>query len=235
MQTDSATVEPYLQRELKPGEQLLWSGRPDLARRVKNTGSVNTSYIIYSVLAIAMVFLIIFDIHLLTYESTFSSRSDPFTIFLLLIGIVLLGLYLYRIYALFNVTQKSNNNLRNTIYGITNQRVIVMTSTGQSFAVKSHAQSDIGQIIRTETSEGWGDVSYGIPHSRQVGWRTVASVDKLVGVPNARLVEDILIRTFKSPSAPPQQTWYAQLPVATSQAYPPVPQQYMPQPSQPQE
>ena len=235
MQARPITIDLRLQSELKPGEQLLWWGRPDLARRVKNIGSVNASYLIYGILAVAMIGLVIFDANLLIEETAFSDGPQPFTIFMLLFSILLVGVYFYRIYAVFSIMQANNNNLRNTIYAITNQRILVMTQTRQNFAVKSHAHNDIGQITRTETGEGWGDVSYGIPRTRQIGLRTVAVVDKLVGIPNARLVEDILIRTFKNPSVPPQQTWYAPQPTEVPQPYYPPAQQQPRPPFQPQE
>jgi hypothetical protein len=230
MQTGPLQVDPYLQNELKPGEQLLWWGRPDPAHRVKSTGTVNTNYIIYGALAIAMVFLLFFDIHLINEESTDFSSPDPLTIGLLIISIILLSVYMYRIYMLYSATQKSTRNLRNTIYGITNRRIIVMTLVGQNFAVKSHTQSDIGQITRTETGGGWGDVGYGVPRAMQVGMRATTIVDKLAGVPGARLVEDILIRTFKNVNAVPQQIWYSQPSV---EPYPPSPQQYIQPPQLP--
>lgn len=226
MQSQSVMID-YLQNEVKPGEQLLWWGKPEPSRKAKTPSTATAVYIVNGILAIFMVFLIAFDIHLLNEESSLFSGPDPFTVLLLIVAIGLLGLNLYRIYAAYSVAQKHITNLRHTIYGITNQRVIVMTAGTQGFAVNSYGANDIGQINRVETGDGWGDVSFGKPRHIQQGVRTLTIVEKLVGIPEVQKVADILTRTFKiaPPAAtPPAQTWYPQQP---AQPYPPTPQQYM--------
>lgn len=230
MQTGPAMID-QLQNEVKPGEQLLWWGTPDPARKAKAVNTTTTAYIIYGILSVLMAGLVIFDIHLLQEDIMWLSGPDPFTVLMLLIGLGLLGINLYRIYATYSVTQKQITNLRNTIYGITNQRVIVMTAGQQGFAVNSYTRNEMGQINRIETGDGWGDVSFGRPRQIQRGTRTLTIVEKLVGVSDVRRVEDILIRTFKNtpPAMVPGQ------PVLPVQSYPPMPQHYMQQPPQSRE
>lgn len=226
MLSGPSMVDSSLQQELKAGEQLLWWHRPDPAHRAK-TGSVQTiNLTIYSILALVMVALIIFDIQLFREESSLNG-IDSNTVILLLVSIVLLGVYLYRLFQLSHQRAQHATNLRNTIYGITNQRVIVMTATAQNFIVNSYRANDIGQINRVETGEGWGDVSYGKARHIQQGRRTLTIVEKLVGVPNVRQVEDLLVQTFKSAPAPgtPPVFYTAQTPPP----YPPTPQSYQPQ------
>jgi hypothetical protein len=226
-------VDPSLQQELKPGEQLLWWGKPDLARRVKTSGVQTINLTIYGILALVMVALIVFDIQLFREESSVGS-IDSNTVILLLVSIVLLGVYIYRLYQFSIQRTQYTTNLKHTTYGITNQRVIVITATAQHFIVNSYRANDIGQINRVETGEGWGDVSYGKIRHIQRGRRTISIVEKLVGLPNVRLVEDLLVTTFKGASG----TAPAFLPVQTPlppQSYPPTPQFYHLPPGQPQE
>src|SRR5579883_2720835 len=61
MQSEPMMVDPYLQHELKPGEQLLWWGRPDPKHRARTgnaSGVFITNIVIYSILAFVMVGLI---------------------------------------------------------------------------------------------------------------------------------------------------------------------------------
>lgn len=221
MQPQSVMID-YLQNEVKPGEQLLWWGKPELSRRAKTASTATVVYIVNGILAVLMLFLVAFDIHLLYEENSLLSEPDPFTILLLIVAIGLLGLNLYRIYAAYSTAQKYITNLRHTIYGITNQRVIVMTAGTQGFVVNSYGANDIGQINRVETGDGWGDVSFGKPRHVQQGARTLTLVEKLVGIPEVQKVADILTRTFKvTPSATPSA------PIWHPQQYPPTPQQYM--------
>ncbi|HET8846502.1 MAG TPA: hypothetical protein VFN35_33875 [Ktedonobacteraceae bacterium] len=202
MQVDAVLID-RLQNEVKPDEQLLWWGVPNPKRRVKAANPAVATYVVSGTLAIFMIALIIFNIYLFTEESRVSSGPDPFTVFLFIIAIVLLGVNAYRIYTAYTLTHKHATQLQQTIYGITNQRVIVMTLNGQGFAVNSYTASDIGQINRIETGDGWGDVSYGKPRQIQRGGRTLTIVEKMVGIPDAQRAADILTRTFKSPALPP--------------------------------
>lgn len=228
MQSEPMMVDPYLQHELKPGEQLLWWGKPDPRHRAR-TGNASalsmTNIIIYSILALVMVGLIIFDIQLFQEESALGG-IDSTTVFLFIISIVLLGVYLYRLSQFYRQHMRSIANLRNTVYGITNERVIVITTTPGQFFINSYRANDIGPINRIETGGGWGDVSYGKMRQVQRGFRTITIVEKLVGIPNARLVEDILSRTFKNTAPAPML--YSSTPPVPPQQYPPTPQHYMP-------
>jgi hypothetical protein len=226
MQPGPAMID-HLQNELKPGEQLLWWGIPDPARRAKTASTVTPAYILYGTLILLAIGLIAFNIHLISEEIALLEGPDLFTIILLVISIALLLINAYRIYVTYNTTHKYVNDLRKTIYGITNQRVIVMTAGTPSFSVNSYTREEMGQIIRVETDDGWGDVSYGKPRQIQRGGRILTIVEKLVGIPNVRKVEDLLIRTFKSPQ--PVPGGYPPQAEAPAQSYPPMPQHYMQQ------
>lgn len=226
MQSGPMMVDPYLQQEIKPGEQLLWWGKPDPAHRAR-TGNASstliTNIVIYSILALVMVGLVIFDILLFREESALDG-VDSTTVILFIVSIVLLGVYLYRLYRLYRQYMQSILNLRNTVYGITNERIIVITATPGQFFINSYRANDIGPINRIDTGGGWGDVSYGKMRQVQRGFRTITIVEKLAGIPNARMVEDILSRTFKS--AAPMSAFYPPQAPSLPQQYPPAPQHY---------
>ncbi len=246
MQQQQMMIDLSLQNELKPGEQLLWWGRCDPKRKAKSinintgigVGAQTANYIIYSVLAIAGLGLIFNALHLISEENNLFGRPDPTSIFLLLFSIVLLLLFVYRIYHMYSLTQRQTTNLRNTTYGITNRRVIVMIAKKQGPTVHSFTQNDIGQINRVETGGGWGDVAFGKVRQIQRGMRTLTITEKLQGIPNAHMVEDILVRTFKSPDASWSPEYVSQPQMQPH--YPPMLIQYptqqpAPPASQPQE
>jgi hypothetical protein len=233
MQSGPIMVDPSLQQELKPGEQLLWWGKPDIAHRVKTRSVQTINLTISIILALVMAALVVFSIQLFREESSIGS-IDSNTVILLLMSLVLLGIYIYRLYQFFSQRTHQTTNLKQTTYGITNQRVIVITATAQHFIVNSYRANDIGQINRVETGGGWGDVSYGKARHIQRGRRTITIVEKLVGIANVRLVEDLLVTTFKSDSgtAPAFSPALTPLP---PQPYPPTPQFYHLPQGQPQE
>ncbi|MGH2506476.1 MAG: hypothetical protein ACRDHZ_03530 [Ktedonobacteraceae bacterium] len=198
-------VDPALQNELKLDEQLLWWGRPDPMRKAKSASTQTASYIVFGVLAVVAIFLLYNNINLIFEEISFFGRPDSDSIFLLFVSLGLLFIPLYRFYIFYSIAQKRTNDLRQTIYGITNRRVIAMTANKQGLSVNSYTQNDIGQINRVETGGGWGDVAYGKVRQVQRGRNTISVTEKLQGIPNAHMVEDILSRTFGNYTQPPQQ------------------------------
>lgn len=248
MHQEPIMIDPSLQNELKPNEQLLWWGRPDPARMVKNTNTQMATVIVFGLLLLVAIGLIFNNLRLIFEEISFFGQADSNSYFLLFISFLLLCVPSYRLYLLYSQTQKRINDLRQTIYGITSQRVIVMTASKQSFAVNSYTHNDIGQINRIETGGGWGDVAYGKVRQIQRGTRTITITEKLVGIPNAHMVEDILSRTFQNrgqfvPQTPMQAQQYEHPPMllhyeqppqggyppqvlTQSQQYPPTPRQY---------
>lgn len=228
MQSETVLDNPQVQNEMKPGKHLLWWGKPNLAHRVKSH-IFYINPIIMGVLAIFSLWLVYNAWNLLIEEVGFDGNLQGSTLVLLIFCIVLFISCLARILLFYYQIQKNRANLLNTTYAITDRRIMVITATSKGLAVKSHTRGDIGQIVRAETGGGWGDVSYGIPRSQQAGFRSVTLVDKLAGIPNAGMVEDILMRTFKNSQPAPQQDWYPSYP--QQQPYPPQPQ-YNAQPAQ---
>lgn len=234
MQAEPMMVDPYLHSELRPNEQLLWWGKPDLAHSMKGNNYTVTLIVVWSVLAIILLALSIICASLLRTVMTIPVEWDVANlttlqismVALLLISLATFGICLYRLYLLWKLRHKHATDIKNTLYGITNQRVIVMTATRRGLAVASYTREDIGQISRVETGGGWGDVMYGKPRHIQRGTRQVAVVSKLAGIPNVRQVEDILTRTFKNTETPPVPPAIALQEMSQVQ-YPPAPEEYM--------
>lgn len=238
MQPQQMMIDPSLQNELKSGEQVLWWGRCDPKRRARATNTYIAYYILYGVLCVAFFFLLFSVIQLAQSENTYLSGISSSTIALLVGTFILFGVMLYRISLTYRQQARQTTDLRNTTYGITNRRVIVMIARKQGPTVHSFTQSDIGQINRVETGAGWGDVAFGKVRQIQRGMRMLTVTEKLQGIPNARMVEDILARTFKNMDAGWSQEYMPQ--PQMQPYYPPMLTQYPAQQpaspaSQPQE
>lgn len=234
-----APIDPSLQNELKAGEQLLWWGKPDPAHSVKVNNRLKTVMTIWIILAIILLALSLACALLLHTEMSFPetwtiaslATLAISTIVLLLVSIAVFVFCLNRVYLLWKAQRKHAVDIKNTLYGITDQRVIVMTGSKQGLIVSSYTREDIGQISRIETGGGWGDINYSKPRQIQRGMRSVAVVSRLAGVPDVRLVEDILTRTFKNVAPPVPQS---QQRPPTPAHYPPAPEEYIqPQVQQP--
>jgi hypothetical protein len=229
-----APIDPSLQNELKAGEQLLWWGKPDPAHSVKENNRLKNVMIIWRILAIILLALSLVCALLLRSEMAFPgtwaiaslASLEISTIVILLVTVTVFAFCLNRVYLQWKAQHKHATNVKNTLYGITNQRIIVMTATKQGLTVSSFTREDIGQINRIETGGGWGDIMFSKPRQIQRGTRSIAVVSKLGGIPNVRLVDDILTRTFKNvaPSAPPPPL---QPTPQTPTQYPPAPEDYM--------
>jgi membrane protein implicated in regulation of membrane protease activity len=101
-----------LQSSLRPGEQLLWCGRPD------------SSVVLVAADLIAIPFSIVWLAIALTWEFAVSATGGPPWFRLVGVPFVLIGVYLL---AGRFVTRWARK--RKTIYAITNQRVIVQTGS----------------------------------------------------------------------------------------------------------
>lgn len=202
------TIDPLIQRELKEGEQLLWWGQPEVKRRAKSSNNtLQVAAISYGLLAIIALIFIVVIAQLLQEESAYAFLSGIKVPSLMLLGAILVLLIFigYRAYVTYNQYKKPITALRNTVYGITDQRVLVIVKNTQGFSVNSYTRDNMGQLNRVETGEGWGDITFGKVRQMQSGLRSVLVAEKLVGVPNVRSVEDLLERTFKNVAPTSQQ------------------------------
>jgi hypothetical protein len=225
MRTETVLDNPFVQQELKPGEHLLWWGNPHPAHRIKPRPTFYVRPVIMGFLAIGSLVLLSFVWSLYQFVMDFDASIAGSILALFIACLLLFAVTTARVLIFIYQVRKHLTNLRNTTYAITDRRIMVITRTGKGVAVKSHTSGDIGQIVRVETGGGWGDISYGIPHTRQMGLRTTTLVDKMTGIPNAWMVEDILLRTFKHSQGAPQPSWHS----PQAQEYPPQSPAYVPQ------
>ena len=217
----ASTIDPLVLRELHPGEQLLWWARPDAQKRVTRETNVSRHLTAVVVLGIAVAFtlIIFFSIlrNFIMWGSPDGASLVTFLIFLLCIAFLIFRFIL----VLSRFDPRGTRLLRNTVYAITNQRIIVIT-VGKTYNVISQTPDQIGQLDRLERPDGWGDIIYGIGRSAQIGTRTVVRRAALAGIPDVRGVEALLVRTFKQPAytpPPARQETYGE-PAAPYTSYP---------------
>ncbi len=113
----------------------------------------------------------------------------------------------------------SRPNLKDTVYAITDSRIIMVTS-GKRLIVYSYGKEDIGILNRIERPDGSGDLifaanpqtfpygrntsaystsygAYGGTSSNMGTWGVATNAGKLLGITSVRDVERIVRRTFK--------------------------------------
>lgn len=197
----SDPIDPLLMQEVKPDEQVLWWSRPNLARRVRPENLLTLPTAISTVLALFFLLLTVLLAQLLLAERATPEGPNGLVLVFCCACLAFFALYLYKALRIFDQSRQYTQNLKKTLYAITDRRIIVLTPARGGLSVKSYTRDDIGQISRVETGAGWGDVSYGRPRLLQQGTQLFTLVEKLVGLPDVRTVEDLLVRTFKSPAA----------------------------------
>ncbi len=201
-------MEGVLERELEEGEELLWFGQPSTQSR--NRPAPTRLFTILAAIfgSIGLALLIPGIIFLAVLE--FFDAGLPLTI----IGGTFLLLSL--IYTICAITLRFP--LKNTLYAITDQRIIVLT-TGRNTIVDSYSKKDIGPITRVEQADGVGDLfftsqqgGYGYNYSYNYNyngtssssnsnstgnnWNRGMNKGKFIGVPAVREVERLIRRTF---------------------------------------
>lgn len=209
MQTQQE-IDALIANELEEGERVLWTDHPNPSNR-SSASPVMTFYILAAVFGLIGVMLILIgfivsvSVHDKSGADTLLGLSIPGVIFIfmaIIFGIVSL---VYR------------PNLKGTVYAITEQRIITVT-TGRTLIVYSYDKNDIGVLNRIEQPDGTGDLifaanrqaspysngyygasygSYGGTTSNMGTWGASTHAGKLVGIAHVRDVERIVRRTFK--------------------------------------
>ena len=198
MQQDSMiAVDPRILRELRPGEQLLWWGRPDPAYMSQR----HIPRLIFR----NFLFLSSFCMVLLLLDMVFVIFSIPPTI---VTQLNLLGLIFFlSLFLLFFIRQTINarvmygqvrtqlKGLGQTVYAITNQRIVEVFGN-EALRVFSYSRTDIDKIARIETREGRGDLIYATP-ALAISPLISLTSRRMVGIPDVRAVQELVLRTFK--------------------------------------
>ena len=134
---DSAQI---VLRELEPGEQLLWSGRPGQGVRLRRAD------------AFAIPFSLIWAGFTAVWEIEAIRSGEP--LFMRLWGIPFLVLGAYLVVGRFVADARLR---RNTVYGVTDRRVILVSGLF-SRSTTSHLLRAVPAITLSERRDGEGDV-----------------------------------------------------------------------------
>lgn len=195
MQSEVNTVDPLVQREIREAEQLLWWGRPNVTRcgNYKSIKSIKRSiWIPLGGAALLSVLAIIF----------FFLHAFKGTLSLLLLVLVFFLLYsLPKRVQKYQAARRVEQALENTVYALTDQRILVLIKIRGNVSSYSFTKSEVGKIEKIERLDGWGDILF----ARQSQSNAQQKIPPcLEGIPNVRQVEWLLLKTFKeSESVPP--------------------------------
>lgn len=178
-------VQRIAQSVVRTGESLLWSGQPDPRRIALQTLPIFilaipwTAFALFWIATASGFKLPSFDPS--NYFSLFPFFGVPFV----LIGLTTLALpyWAYR---------RANR----TVYAVTDQRCLMIT-TGKRMYVDSYAAEDIGAIKRVERRNGTGDLIFAASATDAAKDLTRIRKTGFYGIPNVRLVEDIVRSVFK--------------------------------------
>lgn len=202
-------ADSLLKRELGPGEELLWFNRPD-PKRLRRTGPANVFLILIIIFgSIGLVMLITAIILFTTVHN--KGGTIAATVLSPISGTFLFVALIYSIFVL--VYRKSS---RHTMYGITNQRVIIL-STGPTLSADSYTRNDIDYITRRERPDNSGDLffagrrspmytynnNYGYNNANygygyEYGAYGMSNSGSFIGIPDVRNAEQVLREIFKS-------------------------------------
>lgn len=172
-------VRPDLQRELEPGERLLWVGRADPARMI-----LSDLYLLWFAIPWTALFVwLSFQIPELPPVPGWLLRLGmaPFVLFGLSMLLSPLWAYLKG---------------RRTLYAITDRQVLIVTE-GRTRTVQSFREGEITKIVRTERPDGSGDLTFSERVVRDDEAHTRVEDVALIGIPEVREVEKILRSAFR--------------------------------------
>ena len=141
----------YLQAQLAPQEQLLWSGQPQSGIVFRRSD------------ALTVPFSLMWGGFAIFWETTVFLSGAPFFFKLWGIPFVLVGLYM--IVGRFIVDAKQRAK---TYYGITNERIIIVSGLGKR-KVKSLNLSTLTDLSMEEGANGSGTIFFG-PANAAFGW-----------------------------------------------------------------
>ncbi len=203
-------TEALLYAELEPEERIIWSGKP--AQGAKNSNSPTVVFIILaSVFGGIGIAMLVVGFILLSIGRT-KDATAAMTVMLILGGTFFSLAIMFSLFAIF-----LRFPLSGLTYAITDRRIISINS-GNMRVVTSYGKADISSITRLERQDGTGDIlfgqnkmggsgyNYGYQYNASgtstntYGPRTsgaLRSSGSLIGIPNVREVEHIILRTFK--------------------------------------
>ena len=178
---DRYQAEQEINRQLDPGEGLLWSGAPSPARMALSALPASVGGIPFSAFAAFWIY----TAFTMTSKST-SSPGSPWRLFplfglpFLLIG---LGMLTAPLWAFLGAGRM--------LYAVTNKRALIITNFF-STSVKSYSHSEIREVQRVERAGGTGDLYFAsrdvVTRSGGVSHRRIG----FLGIPDVRGVEQLI-------------------------------------------
>ncbi|MDQ2887591.1 MAG: hypothetical protein M3Y39_16075 [Chloroflexota bacterium] len=196
-------MEFSLEKELAEGEELLWFGHPDPSRRATMAGPTLAFIILTSVFGVLGILFLVAALIISFFAIASRATAVVSLVFYIIGGTFLFLAILFGLFATF-----LRQPLRQTVYGITNQRVIILRR-GATLTVDSYTKNDIGHITRRERPDGSGDLifanarsPYGYNYNSSAygasyGYGNMSGSGKFTGIPNVRATEQLLRSTFK--------------------------------------
>jgi hypothetical protein len=169
-------LQQEISRELTGGERLLWSGQPRQGLMVRASDAV---VIPFSLFWAGFAFF---------WEATALRENTPLLFKLWGIPFVLIGIYFVAGRFFADAWMR-----KRTAYGVTNQRVIIVT-TFRKRNVQSIALRSVPETSLSESGDGSGTITLGPAF---VGRRGPAS-PKLEGIQRVRSVYDMICEAQKS-------------------------------------
>jgi hypothetical protein len=178
---DRYQAEQEINRQLDPGEGLLWSGAPSPGRMALSALPVTVFGIPFSAFAAYWIYMAF----TITSKSK-SSLGGPLNLFplfgvpFLLVG---LGMLTAPLWAFLGAGR--------TLYAVTNKRALIISNLF-STSVKSYAHSEIRELQRVERAGGTGDLYFAsrdvVTRSGGVSHRRIG----FLGIPDVRGVEQLI-------------------------------------------
>lgn len=144
-------VEQIVSRELEAGERLLWCGRPAQGLRVRRAD------------AFAIPFSLIWTAFFVFWEASALRTGAP--LFFRLWGAPFLIMGAYLVFGRFVADARRR---RRTLYGVTDQRIIVIAGLS-SRTTTSHALRTLPAVTLAERRSGEGDVVLAATDMNHVG------------------------------------------------------------------
>lgn len=192
-----SAVDPTVLREIQEDEHLLWWGCPDPRRSGSRNGTRALEWSVW-LPACAAPALVLLAIAFYFFPPGLF-KGPRFIALLLVVAAMAILTSLPKKFRRYRAALRARQKLGRTIYAVTDQRVLVLTrARQQGVSSFSFMKEDISHIMRFERPDGWGDLVFGPPHPAQQGNAQHAPPPpRLVGIPDVRQVEWLMLKTFK--------------------------------------
>lgn len=174
-------VQDRLERELEPGENVLWTARPVASLLVRKVLLVSVFTFLSSVF-IVVVFLLFL---------TGLRDQEPDLLILILLLVVVPDVIIA-----VGLPLSMSRKARRTLYAITDRRAMILT-TGFSVKVRSFPPASLAGVRKTERGDGSGDIIFA-PRSQ---WRMLAT--GFIGIRDVAQADLLLRRTANSAEPQP--------------------------------